>query len=135
MDTLKPYTILLARILLSALFLTSVYGKLSNVPGFLAYLQSGGISPIFGWPVILLELGGGLAVLFGFATRLAALALALFALITAVMVHFAPADMGQMINFYKNLGLAGGFLLLATTGAGPLSLDAAVKHSPRALFS
>jgi putative oxidoreductase len=70
------------------------------------------------------EAGGGLAVLFGLFTRPAAAALAGFCLITALIFHFVPGDQNQMVNFFKNICMAGGFLQLAAFGAGQLSLDA-----------
>ena len=72
-----------------------------------------------------------LAVLVGWQTRWAALALALFCAVAAIFFHYLPAQglegferMGQIINFQKNLAIAGGFLLLAAFGPGRFSLDA-----------
>ena len=41
-----------------------------------------------------------------------------------VLYHFVPADQMQMTMFFKNLGLAGGYLLLANAGSGAFSVDA-----------
>ena len=60
----------------------------------------------------------------GYAILLAALALAVFCVVTAVLYHFVPADQMQMTMFFKNLGLAGGYLLLANAGSGAFSVDA-----------
>lgn len=116
--------LLAARILLALLFIMAGIGKLSDVQGFTGYMQSGGVPAILAWPTIALELLGGLAVLAGLMTRPAALALAAFSLATGLLFHFDPADQMQMTNFLKNLGLAGGFLLLWVTGPGAWSLDA-----------
>jgi putative oxidoreductase len=67
---------------------------------------------------------GGIAVVVGFQTRYLAYAFAAFCLATAFIGHFDFANQDQMTAFLKNLGLAGGFLLLSVTGAGALSLDA-----------
>lgn len=120
----RPLASLLARILLSVIFITAGYGKLGDVAGFAGYMQSGGVPAFLAWPVIGLELLGGLAILAGFQTRLAALALAGFSIAAAVLFHFVPADQMQMIMFMKNLGLAGGFVMLAAHGAGAWSVDA-----------
>lgn len=117
-------SLLAARILLALLFIIAGLGKVSDVAGFAGYMGSGGVPAILAWPVILLEVLGGLAVLVGFHTRIAALALGGFSILAGLLFHFAPADQMQMTMLLKNLGLAGGFLLLAQTGAGAWSVDA-----------
>lgn len=117
------YTTVAARVLLSLLFIVAGLGKLGDVAGFTGYMVSGGIPAIFAWPTILLEVLGGLAILIGFQTRIAALALAGFTLLAAVLYHFVPADQMQMTMFLKNLAITGGLLLLAQHGAGKLSVD------------
>lgn len=122
--------LLVARILLSLLFIIAGLGKLADVAGFAGYMASGGVPAVLAWPVILLEILGGLAVLVGFQTRIAALALGGFSVLAGFLFHFAPADQMQMTMLLKNLGLGGGFLLLAQTGAGAWSVDA--LRGPRA---
>jgi putative oxidoreductase len=68
-------------------------------------------------------LGGGLAILLGWQTRLTAVVLALFCLATAATVHYVPGNPGQMVNFWKNVTMAGGFLNVVAFGAGTISLD------------
>ena len=123
-------SLLVARILLSLLFIIAGLGKLADVAGFAGYMASGGVPAVLAWPVILLEILGGLAVLVGFQTRIAALALGGFSVLAGLLFHFAPADQMQMTMLLKNLGLGGGFLLLAQTGAGAWSVDA--LRGPRA---
>jgi len=117
------YTTLAARVLLALLFIVAGLGKLGDVAGFTGYMVSGGTPAIFAWPTILLEVLGGLAILIWFQTRIAALALAGFTLLAAVLYHFVPADQMQMTMFLKNLAITGGLLLLAQHGAGKLSVD------------
>ena len=117
------YTTLAARVLLALLFIVAGLGKLGDVAGFTGYMVSGGIPAVFAWPTILLEVLGGLAILIGFHTRIAALALAGFTLLAGVLYHFVPADQMQMTMFLKNLAITGGLLLLAQHGAGKLSVD------------
>jgi putative oxidoreductase len=81
----------------------------------------GGLLPL----VIALELGGGLAILGGAFTRWIALALAAFSLVSAALFHADFGDAAQAINFWKNVAMAGGFLMLAAHGAGSYSLDQA----------
>lgn len=114
-----------ARILLSQIFILSGWSKITGYAGTQDYMAAAGV-PGFLLPlVILTELGGGILLLVGFKARWAALALAGFTLLTAVMFHFEPGNQQQMINFMKNLAMAGGLLLVVRSGAGPLSLDAA----------
>ncbi len=131
MTHLKSYAELSARILLALIFINAGIGKLDDVQGFAGYMASGGVPEFLAWPVILLEIIGGIAVLIGFQTRLAALALAGFSVSAALLYHFVPGDQMQMIMFMKNLGLAGGFLMLVIHGAGSISLDA--KSGARAV--
>ena len=73
--------------------------------------------------VIATELLGGLAIVLGWKTRVAAFLLAGLSLLTAIAFHRNFADQTQMIMFLKNLSIAGGFLMLVVNGVGPLSLD------------
>jgi putative oxidoreductase len=114
-----------ARVLMSQIFILSGWSKLTGYAGSQQYLESLGLPGALLPPVILTELGGGLLLLVGFKTRWVALALAGFSLLTAVMVHFKPGDQMQMINFMKNLAMAGGLLLFVRVGAGAPSVDAA----------
>ena len=118
--------LLAARILLSALFITAGLGKLGDVQGFGAFMATGGVPAFLAWPVVLFEIGAGLALLAGLQTRLVALALGAFCIASGLLYHFDPADQMQMTQLFKNLGLTGGYLALAVTGAGALSLDAAL---------
>lgn len=113
----------LARALMAYIFIVSGYGKITGYDGTVQYMESMGVSGNLLPLVILLEIGGGIALLAGFQTRLAALALAIFSVAAAVIFHSSD-DMGQQINFMKNLAMAGGLLGFFLNGAGRLSLDA-----------
>ena len=122
---------LIGRIMLALIFITSGFGKIGGFEGTAGYIASKGlpVASVVAALTILIELGGGLAILFGFLTRWAAVALAVFSVLAAVIFHAywgVPADqvMGQQINFWKNISIAGGFLLLAGFGAGGISIDA-----------
>lgn len=124
MPQIQSGATLVARILLSLLFIVAGFGKLQDVAGFIGYMTSGGVPTLLAWPTIALEFLGGLAILVGLFTRPVALALAGFSLLAALLFHLVPSDAMQMVSFWKNLGLAGGFVLLAVHGAGTYSLDA-----------
>ena len=125
MDKLTDYTPTAARLLLSALFILGGIGKLADVQGFAGYLAMGGLPAFLAWPAVLFEIAVGVAMIAGFQTRIMALLAAAFCLVTAALYHSNFGDQTQMIMFLKNLGLAGGFLLLTSTGPGKLSLDKA----------
>jgi putative oxidoreductase len=119
-----------ARILMSQIFILSGFSKITGYAGTQQYMAAAGVPGILIPLVILVELGGGLALLFGFKTRWAALALAVFSLLTAVIVHLKPGDQAQMINFMKNLAMAGGLLLFVQHGASAPSIDASSRRRP-----
>jgi len=116
---------LIARILLAHIFVLSGLTKLGAgygaTQGYMAAMGlPGSLLPL----VIVLEVGGGAALIAGFFTRWAALALALFCIVSAVIFHSNFGDQMQMIMFMKNFAMAGGLLLLYVHGAGALSVEA-----------
>jgi putative oxidoreductase len=123
MNTLPRLADLAGRILISCMFLVSGLGKISGYAGTQAYMESagvpGGLLPL----VIVLEVGGALAVIVGLYTRWAAAGLAAFSIAAALLFH-GGSDPMQQIMLMKNLALAGGFLFLVAHGAGAWSLDA-----------
>ncbi len=116
---------LIGRVLLCLIFVTSGFSKLGNPAGTIAYIAHAGLPvPPAAYVVsLIVEVGGGLALLFGFLTRWVALALALFCLVTAFAVH-GFADMNNQIHAMKNIAMAGGFLFVMAHGAGEWSIDA-----------
>lgn len=116
-----------ARALLAAIFILSGYNKIVGYAGTQQYMAANGVPDILLPLVILVELGGGLLILVGFQTRLAAILLAGFTLVAAVLFHSKFGDRNQMIHFMKNLAIAGGFLSLYAAGPGPFSIDARRK--------
>jgi putative oxidoreductase len=118
--------VLVGRILLSIIFILAGFGKFTGLAGTAGYFGSMGLPMpmVTAVVVALVELVGGLAILLGFFTRPASYLLAAFCLATAFVAHFDFADQMQMINFQKNLAMAGGFLVLAAFGPGALSVDA-----------
>jgi len=131
MTSLQSTTVLVGRILLGLIFVLSGFAKISGFDGTAGYIASKGLPlpQLLAALTIVVELGGGLALMAGFYTRQAVVALAGFSLLTAVVFHnfwAAPqADqMGQQINFMKNLAIAGGMLVVAAFGPGRLSVDA-----------
>jgi len=73
---------------------------------------------------ILVELGGALLLAVGWQARLAALALAIFSLLAAVLFHTNLADRNQVLHLEKDLAIAGGLLVLFAFGPGPYAIEA-----------
>lgn len=114
---------LIGRVLLVAIFIQAGFGKIGGFEGTARYMASVGVPGMLLPAVIAVEIGAGVLIAIGYKTRIAALALAVFTLLAAVLFHYQPADRNQMIHFMKNLAIAGGFLMVAAAGAGRWSLD------------
>jgi putative oxidoreductase len=123
LDQLTRYTDAPARALMAAVFILSGLGKISAISATQGYMEAFGIPGTLLFPTIAFELGAGFALLLGFKTRLIALLLAGFSLVSAVVFHANFGDQMQQINFLKNLAMAGGFLILAKNGAPGFSID------------
>ena len=131
-------TQLLARILMSIVFIVFGYLQFTNIAGYAANpsvlkvvaLTGGILSPtVIAYLVAAIDLVGEILILIGFQTRWAALVLIIFCICTLFIAHNfwameGPARAGNMGNFYKNLALIGGLLLLMNSGPGAYSVDA-----------
>jgi putative oxidoreductase len=131
--------VLLGRVLLAAVFIPAGLQKLAGIEGTAGMIAGAGLpaATALAYAAAIFEVVAGLAVLVGFQTKIASLLLAAFCIFTAFMFHsgainmpgFSPEANGMLSFFnqlmmYKNIGLAGGFLVLAGAGAGALSVDA-----------
>ena len=126
----KDELILVARVLLMILFVIFGWSKLTGFSGTVGFMTTEGapfptVSAII---AVVMEFFVGIAIVIGFYTRPLALILALYTLGTALIGHHfwtmtGDAYMANMINFYKNISIMGGLLLLCVTGAGKYSVD------------
>jgi len=114
---------LLARVFLGHIFLLGGISKIGAYQATQGYMDAMGVPGMLLPAVIALEIVGGLAVILGWQTRIAAYVLAGFTILAGAIFHNNFADQIQMIMFMKNIAIAGGFLLLASYGAGAYSLD------------
>jgi len=126
----RDVELLIARVLLMALFVIFGLDKFLNFSGTVQYMESVDLPlpTLAAFSALVMEFFVGLAILLGFYTRPLALALLLYTVITALIGHRYWALTGgvrldTMIHFYKNMGIAGGLLLLCITGPGRYSLD------------
>jgi putative oxidoreductase len=117
---------LVGRILISLLFILGGWGKLTGAAATQAmFIKFNLPMPEAAWLLaVVVELGGGLAILFGLLTRPVAFICAIWCVATALIAHTNFADRVQEINFFKNMGMTGGYLYIAAFGAGAWSLDA-----------
>lgn len=117
--------ILAGRVLLSVIFILAGFAKLTAISGTAGWFASIGLpAPAVTTVVVgLVELVGGIAVLVGYQTRIAAILLGVFTLAATAIAHTDFADQVQMMFLQKNLAIAGGLFVLAAFGAGALSID------------
>ncbi|MHC2148945.1 DoxX family protein [Pseudomonas sp. 210_17 TE3656] len=117
---------LVGRVLLSAIFILSGFSKLAAPAMMVGYISSVGLPlPQLALALaIIVEIGGGLALVAGYRTRTVAALLAVFSVFTALAFHNALGDQNQFIHFFKNIAMAGGLLHIVAFGAGRFSLDA-----------
>lgn len=125
MNALTSFAPVVGRILIAVLFLLAGFGKISAYDGTVGYIASVGLPfPALGYVIALIvEIGGGLLLLVGYQTRIAAIALAGFSIVSALAFHNNFGDQNQMIHFLKNLAVAGGLLQVFAFGAGRYSID------------
>ena len=130
-EKIRDEVLLVARILLAALFFRFGWSKLLDYSGTVAFMSHDGlpVPQLAALIAIVMEFFGSIAIILGVFTRPLAILFVLYTLATALTGHhfwtMTGADrMGAMINFYKNLSIMGGFLLLYVQGAGRYSIDA-----------
>jgi len=123
MAALAPYLITLGRLLLAPVFIQSGIAKIFDYAGTESLMEAHSLPGLLLAPTIILEVVGGLGVLLGLGTRLAALALGGFCVLAAFIFHFDPGNSAQMIQFLENICMAGGLFVLAGASPGAFALD------------
>ncbi|MEB0031885.1 DoxX family protein [Undibacterium sp. RTI2.1] len=134
MNALNKFGPLVGRILIALIFVASGAGKITGFDGTVGYIASKGLPlpQLAAIAAIIVELGGGLAVILGWKARWAAAAMLIFTASAAIIFHNfwgVPADQAQnqMIHFMKNISMMGGLLFVIIHGSGALSLDGSGK--------
>ena len=119
---------LLGRIFISALFIISAYDKILSIDGTTSWMEGFGIPGFLLFPVIALEIILPLFVIIGYKAKISAGLLAIFCVVTAFIFHFDFSDPMQKIAFFKNIGLAGGFLFIVANGTNDWAVDREKKY-------
>jgi putative oxidoreductase len=122
-QTIRAGADLLGRLLLVAIFALEAWTKIQGYDGALAYARAFGLPDIAIPAAIVVEAGGAILIAVGWYTRIGAFFLAGFCLLTAVIFHTNFANLNEKIHFFKDISMAGGFLVLLAHGAGRWSLD------------
>lgn len=134
MNALNRYGPLAGRILIALIFLMAGLGKITGFEHTVGYIASKGLPlpQLAAIGAIVVEMGGGIMLVLGWNTRLAAAVVFFFTAMTALLFHnfwaVAPDQaQNQMIHFMKNISMMGGLLYVVVHGAGALSLDAKMQ--------
>lgn len=137
-DRFRDEVLLISRLMLVLIYAVFGWSKLTDYAGTVAYMTQVG-APMPGVAAIVsiaAECGGALAIAIGLLTRPVALLLALYTLGTGLIGHpfwaeAGAARYGDAINFYKNISIMGGFLLLYVSGPGRYAVDARLCRNCR----
>jgi putative oxidoreductase len=124
---------LIGRVLIGVLFLLSGIGKVAAPAVTQGYIAGVGLpAPMVAYfGSMSVELIGSVLLIAGYQTRIVAVALAVFALLTALFFHRNFADQNQMIHFWKNVAILGGLLQVVAFGPGRFSLDHRFSRSAK----
>ena len=118
----------IGRLLISVLFLLSAYNKIFSIDGTMSWMEGFGIPGFLLYPTIALEIILPLFIIIGYKARLSAGLLAIFCVVTAFIFHYDFVDQMQIISFFKNISLAGGFLFIVVNGTKEWSVEAKKKY-------
>jgi putative oxidoreductase len=122
-EAINNVSTLVGRALIAFMFIMAGYSKIGGYEGTAGYMEAMGVPGMLLPVVIALELLGGIAVLVGYQTKIAAFLLGGFTFLAAVIFHNNFGDQMQMILFMKNLAISGAFLLLFVHGPGQWALN------------
>ena len=119
----------LGRIFLSTLFLIEGTNKIFNYEGTIQYMENFGVPGYLAIPAIILEILFPLLLIIGYQTKIAALVMMIFTIVVAIIFHTNFDDQMQFITFFKDIAIAGGFIIIFVNGAGKFSVDYKLKSN------
>jgi putative oxidoreductase len=111
------------RLLMALLFLVSATTKVAETGMIKAYMEAFGVPGVLVWPAAAWEYIAGALLLVGFLVRPVAVLLAGWCVLTAFIFHAKFSDLDQLMNFFKNMTMAGSFLVIAMSGSLGMSVD------------
>lgn len=123
----EDLTLLVSRVLLATIFIHEAVWLALNFDGAATAMAKLGVPPALLAATAALQLGAGLAILVGWQLRIGAAALGLFCLVTATMFHGNFASRNELLQFEKDLAIAGGMFALMIQGGGHWALDAVLR--------
>ena len=123
MTNLNNASTLVGRSMIAIIFVMAGFSKIGGYPDTQGYMESVGVPGLLLPAVIALEILGGIAVLLGYQTKIAALLLGGFTFLAAIIFHSDFAQQMQMILFMKNIAISGAFLLLFVHGPGQWAIN------------
>ena len=119
----------LGRIFLSTLFLIEGTNKIFNYEETIQYMENFGVPEYLAIPAIILEILFPLLLIIGYQTKIAALVMMIFTIVVAIIFHTNFDDQMQFITFFKDIAIAGGFIMIFVNGAGKFSVDYKLKSN------
>ena len=119
---------LIARIFISSIFLFSGINKIFNFDNTVQWMEGFGVNGLLLYPTIILEIIMPVLIIVGYQTKIAAVLLLIFSILTAFIFHNELSNQMQLIAFLKNIGLAGGLLFLIINGTKDWSLEKKKKY-------
>jgi len=119
----------LGRIFLSTLFLIEGTNKIFNYEVTIQYMENFGVPEYLVIPAIILEILFPLLLIIGYQTKIAALVMMIFTIVVAIIFHTNFDDQMQFITFFKDIAIAGGFIIIFVNGAGKFSVDYKLKSN------
>ena len=119
----------LGRIFLSTLFLIEGTNKIFNYEETIQYMENFGVPGYLAIPAIILEILFPLLLIIGYQTKIAALVMMIFTIVVAIIFHTNFDDQMQFITFFKDIAIAGGFIIIFVNGAGKFSVDYKLKSN------
>jgi len=122
---IQDAALLVARILIVGVFLVAGYWKLTGIQFFVTFFGNIGVPmpTVAAYATMVAEIALPLLIIVGYQARLSALALIGLTVIATLLAHRywevpAAQQFGQAMNFWRNVGLVGGLLLIAAFGPG-----------------
>jgi len=119
----------LGRIFLSTLFLIEGTNKIFNYEETIQYMENFSVPGYLAIPAIILEILFPLLLIIGYQTKIAAFVMAIFTIVVAIIFHTNFDDQMQFITFFKDIAIAGGFIIIFVNGAGKFSVDYKLKSN------